>query len=213
MSLRYATIQNLQASGEAEPESGVETVNGLGAGSQRKAYQDTNEANSHNKNLGVANTERLNTLFSKANIDLVGYNPLNVILQTIDLNDKLNENPDYNNINLNYETDIETRAFNLSHPVKDSKAKDQPQHGAPNVKITPEDLKDPDGKRDFTSSPRRDGGFGIKYNINDIKSGKEKRQKIGTYLTLGVPIHKGGSTSRLGKSDPAGAPYAPSGEE
>lgn len=210
MSLRYATIQNLQASGEAAPDSGEETTSGLGEGSQRKAYKDTNVANSHNHDLGVANTERLNGLnglFRKTNIGLDDYDPLKVMVDTIDSNEGLNQNLDYGDINLNYD---DARSFDLFDKVADADAKDKPQHGAPNVRVTPSDLINPNGERAHLKSPRRQGGFGTKYLINDIKLGNEKRQKIGTYLSEAKSIHRGGSVSRLGKSDPAGAQYTDS---
>lgn len=210
MSLRYATIQNLQASGEAEPESGVETVDGLGAGSQRKAYQDTNVAFSHNKNLGVANTERLGGLFPKANINLTDYDPKQDMIDTIDSNKDLTQNPDYSTgITLNFLKDNPERDFKLTDTVSSSNVKDKPQHGVPNVKVTPADLIDPNNERTPTESPRRLGGFGTEYQINDMNQNIIQRIKIGTYLNQGKPIHDGGSTNKLGKSVDPGDPYKP----
>lgn len=193
MSRRYATIVNEQADGTGEL-----------ADSQREAFR-VGETE-----LGAADIGRLDGLFPKSNIGLVGYDPLTEMKNTIDSNTLINENPDYGEgVNLNYVKDNLKRSFKLFDQVRDEGAKDKPQHGAPNVRVTPDDLKNPDGDRVFTESPRRLGGFGTEYKINDMRQGLSQRVKIGRYLSKGSPIHNNGSLSRLGKSDPSGLDYQP----
>ena len=194
MSLRYATIENLQADGTDEE----------GTGGQRLAFKIGETE------LGTANIARLDSLFPKSNVALEDYNPKLVMTNTIDAPGGIAQNPDFNEgIDLNFVTDLLSRTFDLSSEVTDAKAKDKPQHGVPNVKVTPDDLLDPDQSRDATSSPRRLGGFGSEYKINDIRQGASKRLSIGQYLSKESPIHDGGSKLRLGKSDPAGNNYDP----
>lgn len=192
MSLRYATIENPQA-------DGVE-----GGTGQREAFK-VGETE-----LGAANIARLDSLFPKSNILLEGYNPRLVMSDTIDAPGGITQNPDYSEgANLNYTTDLFSRSFDLSSTVSDSKAQDKPQHGVPNVKVTPDNLLDPNASREETSSPRRLGGFGTEYKINDMIQGASKRISIGRYLSNGNSIHDGGSKNRLGKSDPEGKNYDP----
>lgn len=190
MSLRYATIENLQA-------DGVE-----GGEGQRDAFSR------RETELGISNPSRLSTLFPKENIDLVGYNPSSDVFR--DDNDGVDSsnmlgNPDFNEgVNLNYEG---SPSFNLEATIES--AQDKPQHGVPNVRVEKDDLVDPLSSREATSSPRRLGGFGTEYQINDLEKGAGKRETMSKYFKNGIPIHIRGSKSRLGKSDPAGVPYSP----
>ena len=194
MSRRYATIENPQADGTDDD----------GTGGQRLAFK-VGETE-----LGAANIGRLSDLFPKSNVELQNYNPMTVMKATIDANFLINENPEYSEgVSLNYTKDLGKRRFDLFDSVNDEKAKDKPQHGVPNVKVTPEDLVNPDGERSPTESPRRLGGFGTEYKINDLEKGATKRFSIGRYLSAGKSIHNEGSIARLGKSDPAGNDYDP----
>lgn len=190
MSLRYATVENLQA-------DGVE-----GGEGQRDAFRR------RETELGVSNPSRLNTLFPKENIELVGYNPSSDVFKDdsdgVDSSNLLG-NPDFNDgVNLNYEG---SPSFNLEAIVES--AQDKPQHGVPNVRVEKDDLTDPLSSREATSSPRRLGGFGSEYQINDLEKGKVKRERIGKYFKTLTPVHAGGTSTRLGKSDPVGIPYIP----
>jgi len=195
MSLRYATIVNEQADGTGE----------AGTGGQRAAFKKGESE------IGISNPVRLLNLFPKSNADLVNYNPTDLFKDNIidetnvgSPKDTDSGNPDFQEgVNLNYDG---SPSFNLEERIETT---DKPQHGVPNVRVEKDDLADPLSAREPSNSPRRLGGFGTEYQINDLEKGKIKRERIGKYFKTLTPVHAGGTSTRLGKSDPVGTPYIP----
>ena len=211
MSLRYATIENLQADGSGED----------GAGGQRAEYKRSAES-AGNKSLGVGDQKRLLKLFKPAYLDDDGaliYNPKVKMLETLDhlienddgdllpaiLQVVPGNNPDFpGGVNLNFNS---SPKFKTTDKIVNNQ--DNPRHGVPNIRVSKEDLDNPENTRTPTFVERRNRGFGTEYEINDISEGATKRASIGMYLSKANSIHDGGLTARLGKSDPEGKSYTP----
>lgn len=187
---RYGTIENYQAD--------LESVG------QRAKYRESslNSSDNVNENFGVSNPSRLNDQFDNGKFQ--NYVPLNVFnVDSFYLQGNLEFSE---NISLNYTKDEDKRTYNLEDTI--DSVRDMPQRGAPNIRVSQRDLENPDNIRDPINLSARSTAYGIQYKINkNDNAGVIKRQKMSSYITSGIPIHRGGTINRLGKSDPTGYPY------
>ena len=210
MSRRYATIQNLQASGASSTDSSIESENGRASGSQREAYFETADR-AGNASLGVGNPARSSKIFISG---LSDYDPAEIFKETVDSLSPARGNPDFSEgINLNYAS-----MPNFQLPDHIENGEDNPQHGVPNIRVTKESLTNPEAFRQKSRSPQRLGGFGTEYQSNDLSKRRSgdfespnKVERIGRYFSSGNAIHSDtpGSSRRLGNSDPAATSYSP----
>ena len=190
MKSRYGTIENYQAD--------------LAFVGQRAKYSESSEKSTGGSNiaLGVSSPARLNQQFNNGMFkDYVPLNEFNPDSFNVEENLEFDEV-----ISLNYSKDADKRVYNLEDTI--DTVRDMPQRGAPNIKVSKNDIDNPDNIRPRSDLSTRSTAYGIQYKINNNdNAGVTKRQKMSSYITSGKPIHRGGSKNRLGKSDPSGSPY------
>ena len=185
---RYGTIENYQAD--------LESVG------QRAKYRESslNSSDNVNANFGVSNPRRLNDQFDNGKFS--NYDPLDAF--KVDQDIDIDEAVDFKeSVSLNYTKDLDRRTYNLEDVIES--VNDRPQRGAPNIRIDSDTVIGTDPVREKLLLSERSSGLGVKYNINqNNKSGNNTRQRIGKYISISKPIHRGGPEERLGNSDPYG---------